>query len=416
MERITLAELEKRGATLCSRCPGSSTPGKGNPHLPSPEDRPEPLPESRAKPGPAEITRYEFVPSPIAPLIAMGPDRKLSYRPFSDKGDKLMDWSYCGYRNSSVPIPMVSVVVTLDPHSNQAVKVGNMAYPQGKDSRAEIQAAIDRVAGLEPNPDGIRGAVLLKRGTHFINGPIIVSSGVVLRGEGDGEDGTVLIMTTAKATQPAVDVRRGDGEDLVREGGGEAVEDRAEVRQVLPAGAVLSTGDEQLGDDLGDLCPAAQRPEDLAIVADDRGERFAVGELAGLHVVLDRGDQGNIQLGEQIDRLHVAVALVGLQVGDVLHAALDSLRNELGLLFGGFKGAEGLAKPFAVAVVGDQKADPVTFDQPIDRHRGAAELHHRNRLALALPIHPWARGLAPLSTGDPLSCHQFVTTPVHDPG
>lgn len=386
MERITLAELEKRGATLCSRCPGSSTPGKGNPHLPSPEDRPEPLPESRAKPGPAEITRYEFVPSPIAPLIAMGPDRKLSYRPFSDKGDKLMDWSYCGYRNSSVPIPMVSVVVTLDPHSNQAVKVGNMAYPQGKDSRAEIQAAIDRVAGLEPNPDGIRGAVLLKRGTHFINGPIIVSSGVVLRGEGDGEDGTVLIMTTAKATQPAVDVRRGDGEDLVREGGGEAVEDRAEVRQVLPAGAVLSTGDEQLGDDLGDLCPAAQRPEDLAIVADDRGERFAVGELAGLHVVLDRGDQRDVEFRKQLDRLGVAVALVRLEVGDMLQAALNSLRNEPGLPPGGFQVAEELPQAFALAVVAETVADPPLGAGLVDRHHRRAELHRRAGTRLLLPL------------------------------
>ena len=204
MDRITLAELAKRGAVLCSRCPGSSTPGKGNPDLLAPEDLPEALPESRVKPGPAEITKHEFVPSPIAPLISIGPDGKLIYRPFSSKGDKLMDWSYCGYKNSSVPLPVAPVVITIEPPSDKAVKAGAMAYAQGKDSRAAIQAAIDRVAGMQPDADGIRGAVLLKRGTHFIDGSILIRSGVVLRGEGDDEDGTVLVMTSKKGGDTAI--------------------------------------------------------------------------------------------------------------------------------------------------------------------------------------------------------------------
>lgn len=234
MERITLEELAKRGALLCSRCPGSSTPGKGNPHLLAPEDRPETLHESRAKPGPAEITKHGFVPSPIAPLISIGPDGKLIYRPFSDKGDKLMDWSYCGYKNSGVPIPMVPVVVTLEPPSDKAVKAGNMAYAQGKDNRPGIQAAIDRVAGMKPDADGIRGAVLLKRGTHFINGSILIRSGVVLRGEGDGEDGTVLVMTTNKGGGTAIQL--GDPDAKIQMIG----EDRA-VRvsnAYLPSGSI----------------------------------------------------------------------------------------------------------------------------------------------------------------------------------
>ncbi len=94
------------------------------------------------------IKPHEFVPTQFAPLIAIGSDGKLVYRPFSASGDRLMDWSYCGYQNSSAPIPMVPVVVTLNAHPDDAVKVGNMAYPLGKDSRAEIQAAIDRVAKM----------------------------------------------------------------------------------------------------------------------------------------------------------------------------------------------------------------------------------------------------------------------------
>jgi hypothetical protein len=234
MERITAAELEKRGAVLCSRCPGSNTPGEGNPHLLPPENRPEPLPESWVNPAPAEITRHECMPNPSAPLIFMGPDGKLAYRPFSDKGDKLMDWSYCGYKNSTVPIPMVPVVVTLNPHSNEAINTGNLAYAVGEDSRAAIQAAIDRVATLKPNADGIRGAVLLKRGTHYVSGSLRIGSGVVLRGEGDGEDGTVLIMTSETGGDTAI--RLGDS--------GAKIETVGSVRSVritnpyLPSGSI----------------------------------------------------------------------------------------------------------------------------------------------------------------------------------
>ena len=35
MTIMTLAEAEAKGLPLCSRCPGSTTPGKGNPKLPS---------------------------------------------------------------------------------------------------------------------------------------------------------------------------------------------------------------------------------------------------------------------------------------------------------------------------------------------------------------------------------------------
>ena len=204
MDRITLAELERREALLCSRCPGSNTSGRGNPHMLPAENRPDPLPESWVKPAPEEIPKHEFTPSPFAPLIAMGPDGRLAYRPFSERGDMLMDWSFCGYKNSTVPIPMVPVAVTLHPDPGESAIVGNMAYPQGNDSRARIQDAIDQVAEMRPDRDGIRGAVLLTRGIHHINGSLLVRSGVVLRGEGHGEDGTVLIMTSEKGGDTAI--------------------------------------------------------------------------------------------------------------------------------------------------------------------------------------------------------------------
>lgn len=192
MSKMTRAEAEAQGLPLCSRCPGSETAGKGNPQA-DPD-----LPESWVKPAPDKIAQHKFVPSPLSPLVSVGPDGKLVYRAYSEKGDQLMDWSQCGYRNSAVPIPGVAVAVTLEPLPGEAVQVGNLAYPMGPDSHRRIQDAIDKVAAIEPDDQGIRGAVLLKKGTYYVTGNLIVRTGVVLRGEGDGEDGTILIMRSAQ--------------------------------------------------------------------------------------------------------------------------------------------------------------------------------------------------------------------------
>lgn len=81
-----------------------------------------------------------------------------------------LDYSYCGYRMSEQPIPDVPV----------AVFVG---YKPG-DNAARIQRAIDYVSSLRPDrKTGVRGAVLLDRGTFELSLPLRISaSGVVLRG------------------------------------------------------------------------------------------------------------------------------------------------------------------------------------------------------------------------------------------
>jgi len=126
-------------------------------------------------------------------LVYPGKDGKLVYKPYTDKGDKILDFSICGYKRSEEPIPDVPVAVTVDPLSGEVVPEGTMAYPRGADSRAKIQNALDRVASRQPDEDGFRGAVLLTKGTYYVEGELLVRSGVVLRGEGDGPGGTVLI-------------------------------------------------------------------------------------------------------------------------------------------------------------------------------------------------------------------------------
>ena len=68
--------------------------------------------------------------------------------------------------------------------------------PVDGDDGASIKAAIDFVSALEPDAKGFRGAVVLKKGIYQIEGSISINtSGVILRGEGEGEDGTVIIAT-----------------------------------------------------------------------------------------------------------------------------------------------------------------------------------------------------------------------------
>ncbi len=159
------------------------------------------LPESWVNPPPdqdAPFPEHSFVHSKWAPLVSMGDDGRLVYNPYSDKGDRILDWSRCGYQKSEVAIPDVPVIETLQPLSDDAHPFDNMLYPKGSDSREQIQAALDRVEAKKPEANGIRGAVLLKKGTYYIDGNLKIVSGVVLRGEGDAENGTVLIFNTSE--------------------------------------------------------------------------------------------------------------------------------------------------------------------------------------------------------------------------
>lgn len=162
------------------------------------------LPESWVNPPPETIEQVAYVPSLLEPLVSTGDDGRLVYRAYSDRGDMLMDWSHVGFRNSAVPIPDAPVVVTLNPLPGATSQIGELAYPMGPDSHTLIQAAIDTVARMEADADGIRGAVLLKRGTYYLTGELIVRSGVVLRGEGEGEDGTILMMRNADGARRAI--------------------------------------------------------------------------------------------------------------------------------------------------------------------------------------------------------------------
>ncbi|MEL7117915.1 MAG: T9SS type A sorting domain-containing protein [Bacteroidota bacterium] len=85
------------------------------------------------------------------------------------------DFSQVGYKNGEVTIPEVDVVKTIGPIEG--------------DNTAHIQAALDELALLPLNDEGIRGALLLEAGNYEIHGTVTIKeSGIILRGSGDGSD------------------------------------------------------------------------------------------------------------------------------------------------------------------------------------------------------------------------------------
>jgi hypothetical protein len=98
------------------------------------------------------------------------------------EGDRIPDFSTCGYRGGLVRIPTATVQVTVNPGPG--------------DDGARIQSAIDQVSALPIGADGLRGAVLLTRGQYEVAQTLrIQADGVVLRGEGQYANGTVIIAT-----------------------------------------------------------------------------------------------------------------------------------------------------------------------------------------------------------------------------
>jgi hypothetical protein len=116
---------------------------------------------------------------PTTSLVYPGSDDRLVY--IADSlGNRIPDFSNAGYMGGGVKLPLVAVKETI--------------WPVKGDNSANIQAAIDRVSALTPDANGFRGAVLLRAGIYDLFSPLYIkASGVVLRGEGMSDIGTILI-------------------------------------------------------------------------------------------------------------------------------------------------------------------------------------------------------------------------------
>jgi hypothetical protein len=139
--------------------------------------------------GNKEIISFDLVQDipPTTSLVYPGTDGRLVYVADS-LGNKIPDFSNAGYKGGGVPIPYVAIKETV--------------WPVPGDNSGNIQAAIDRVSALPLDASGFRGAVLLKMGEYELEKPLnIKASGVVLRGEGMSDIGTILIGKIPKDRQ-----------------------------------------------------------------------------------------------------------------------------------------------------------------------------------------------------------------------
>jgi hypothetical protein len=118
----------------------------------------------------------------VAP-VAIDRDGRLSYQP-DGFGNVVPDFSLAGYRHGGVALPVAPVIVHLAPD------------PDSDDDSRRIQAAIDKAAAAPENSaDGVRGAVLLAKGSYRCGRTLSIPAGVTLRGMGQDADGTVIVAT-----------------------------------------------------------------------------------------------------------------------------------------------------------------------------------------------------------------------------
>jgi hypothetical protein len=114
-------------------------------------------------------------------LFGFDKSGKLTYS-IDTSGNRLPDFSHVGYHSGEKAIPIVQAKITLEPGS-------------GDDTR-RIQEALDKLGTLPPDKFYHRGALVLKRGVYRVEGTLSINySGVILRGEGNGPEGTIIVAT-----------------------------------------------------------------------------------------------------------------------------------------------------------------------------------------------------------------------------
>jgi hypothetical protein len=115
-------------------------------------------------------------------IVKFGVDGKLTYISDADQ-NRVIDFSYAGYKNSNVPIPTITnIITTLSPSTG--------------DRTVAINNAIQAAASVTPDINGFRGVIQLNAGSYEIQGTVLLNvSGVVLRGAGSDTNGTVFVAT-----------------------------------------------------------------------------------------------------------------------------------------------------------------------------------------------------------------------------
>ncbi len=177
------------------------------------------------------------------------------------KGDRIIDFSYAGYKGGGVRIPAIPSRVTI--------------YPVAGDNTAHIQRVIDSVSQM-PLQDGFRGAIVLAPGSYSCSQTIrLAGNGIVLRGSGEASK---IIMTGAPHVCFSI------GEDVKTERVGKAA---FITDTYVPSGAhqftVTDGGDFSAGDEIAISKPVTGSWVRFmgmdALVRDGKKQTWITGEL-----------------------------------------------------------------------------------------------------------------------------------------
>ena len=187
-----------------------------------------------------------------APLVAQGSNGRLRYALYAERGSTqarniVPDFSRAGYRGGGVSLP-----------ARASIPVVAIIEPGGGDDHPRIQAAIDAVAARTADSRGLRGVVLLRRGHYTLGQTLrIGASGVVLRGEGRGADGTVLRSQVSERQGRIIEL--GDSEPAAPRAAQDARRTAISM-DVVPVGSMRITLQSTAGYHGGDTVAIARTP------------------------------------------------------------------------------------------------------------------------------------------------------------
>lgn len=229
--------------------------------------------------------------APSASLVYPGVDGKLVYVADS-LGNKIPDFSNAGYMGGGVAVPHVQAKA--------------IVWPVLGDNSEHLQKVIDSVSALSPDTSGFRGAIVLKMGEYYLEKPLTIkASGIVLRGEGRSDIGTILIGKIPKQVQ-------GQGSNRGRQAlinviGTTGIKHQEESKQTItdnyvPVGALsfnvisakaFKKGDKVLVRRIGNQSWIKELGEDSATVGRNRWQPFninydrTIADIRGNTVTID---------------------------------------------------------------------------------------------------------------------------------
>lgn len=119
----------------------------------------------------------------ISQYVSIEYNNMLRYHP-DEQGNIIPDFSRVGYHQGVTP-PEPPFTISIE--------------PQEGDNTPQIQQAINLLSERPIDTNGFRGCLLLKKGIYHLSDQITISaSGIIIRGEGCDENGTVLIANAPK--------------------------------------------------------------------------------------------------------------------------------------------------------------------------------------------------------------------------